>query len=494
MNPPSKLSKRVERELHQTKVVVRRLPPDFTEDKFREAIGALSQTNYFYFSPGDSTLGPFGCSRAYINFEDENGIIQFRDEFDGCYLTSEKGQKYQAVVEFAPFQPTPKKGKRKPDTRCGTIEQDADYQAFLKEFESKPETLPSIELNSYVERLEASKAAGVQKTPLIDYLEVKYTAKSAKSRKNKVYVAETKKRKRGIGGEGRPKSSKERKGLTDWEVARGSNQDGRKGSGDDRAKQYSYKRDEQESSSKTAAREEKGRVGNHMGGDESKPRGDRRGGRFREGSTGEEGDRRKGDSKDERKVAMGDGRRVATGDGRRVATGEGRRGNSQFENGEVGAQDDRPRSRYRPDRQLYTPGRGRGRGEVVEREGGGGERGGGGGRGGEEADYKGPGKPREVRGGRSERDSGQSKREYSSSKYDYGYKKRERGGGSRSEPGPLEQDGDHDRSQGGQRYQQHDDYGGKRRDRDWSKKPRGGGGGRERYDDRGSYDRSSRDK
>lgn len=439
MSATSKTTKRVEKELHQTKVIVRRLPPDYTETKFLQQFGPLPQHNYFYFNPGDPSLGPLGFSRAYINFEDEDAVVPFRDHFDGLSLRSDKGQLCKAIVEFAPYQSIPKRTKRKPDARCGTIDQDADYKTFLESYNSKPEPLPSIELSSYVEELEATKVSEIQKTPLIEYLQKTHPGKSAKSRKNKAYVVETKKRK---SGDSKSKSSKERK---DWEGGRGTKEVSRSGGEDDRPQERKKRgeRHPKDLASKGVSNEGRGLVGNHVASDESMPRGDRQG-RVREesgGWRGEGADRGRGDFRDKRRG------------------GEGRRGSSQPENGELGGRDDRPRNKDRPDRALYTPGRGQGRG------GGGG-----------------PGKQREPRG-RSEREGSGTKRDYPSSRYDYGYKKRERGGG-------REQDGDRSRKPGGTRYQQNDDFGVKRRDREreWNKKPYSDHGGREHYDS-GGYDR-----
>ena len=192
-----RISKRVEKELHQLKVVIRRLPPDFTEEKLLEKISPLPPHNFFYFAPGEPGLGPHGSARAYINFSDESDIIPFRDQFDGYVLTTERGQRYHAIVEYAPFQGVPKKLKRKPDSRCGTIEQDADYQAFMQSLETKTEALPSLELSSYMEEVAANRVQDVQKTPLIEYLEDKKAARAKKAAKNRIYVVESKKKRKG---------------------------------------------------------------------------------------------------------------------------------------------------------------------------------------------------------------------------------------------------------------------------------------------------------
>ena len=203
-----KVSKRVEKELHQTKVVIRHLPPDFTEEKVKEVLAPLPSHNYFYFAPGDPTLGPSGYSRAYINLTDENELVAFRDRFDGLVLETQKGSKCRAVVEFAPFQNVPKKGKHKVDPRCGTIEQDPEYIEFVKALTDKQQgQRPSVDLSTLLlEQMEAQKIPSVQKTPLIDFLK----EKKAKGNKSKHRVIVVGKRSKDETSKSRPRTGDEK--------------------------------------------------------------------------------------------------------------------------------------------------------------------------------------------------------------------------------------------------------------------------------------------
>lgn len=184
-----KVSKRVEKELHQTKVVIRHLPPDYTEEKVKDALAPLPNHNYFYFAPGDPALGPSGYSRAYINFADENELVEFRDKFDGLVLETGKGTKCRMIVEFAPFQNVPKKAKHKVDTRCGTIEQDPEYIEFVKAITEKQQAQrPSVDLSALLqEQMETPKTPSVQRTPLIEFLKEK-KAKGIKSKHRVIVV------------------------------------------------------------------------------------------------------------------------------------------------------------------------------------------------------------------------------------------------------------------------------------------------------------------
>ena len=200
---PHRLSRRVEKELHQTKVVIRRLPPDFSEKKLAEVLAPLPPHNYFYFAPGDPTFGLHGCARAYMDFADESMIVPFREQVDGLVLESEKGLKYRAVVEFAPYQGIPRRAKRRKDPRCGTIEQDSDYCAFLETCSVQAEPKTSIDYSSYFEELEANKVPTVMATPLVEYLKAKRDKRKPSS-KAKVYVVEKKKKRSEVGGKTKP--------------------------------------------------------------------------------------------------------------------------------------------------------------------------------------------------------------------------------------------------------------------------------------------------
>ena len=192
---PIKVSKRIEKELHQTKVVVRRLPPDFTEEKLLETLTDVPNYSYFYFVAGDPTLGNFTCSRAYFAFTNESSILSFRDKYDGLQLESEKGLKYRVVIEFAPYQGIPKKTKKKLDSRIATIEQDADYQAFLQSLEGKTTQPPTMaELAVYIDSIESNKIPTVQKTPLVEFLMENHKKSVRPGRRSKSAVDSKKKR------------------------------------------------------------------------------------------------------------------------------------------------------------------------------------------------------------------------------------------------------------------------------------------------------------
>jgi regulator of nonsense transcripts 3 len=213
MATEQKVSKRVEKELHQTRVVLRHLPPDINQDSLLEKFSPVPPEG-FYFFPGDPDLGPQGCARAYINFTDEAAILSFRDQFDGMVLESQKGHQYRVLVEYAPYHGGIRKTRKKADVRCGTIEEDADYQAFLKGREQKAAGMPALDFEAYMDELKASKVSDVQVTPLIAYLRNKKGG-SKSSKKKQVFVVERKKKKGKKEKEGKEEGGSRRDKRTD---------------------------------------------------------------------------------------------------------------------------------------------------------------------------------------------------------------------------------------------------------------------------------------
>lgn len=161
------ISKKVEKELYQTKVIVRHLPPRYTEESFLKLVDPLASHSYFYFAVGDPKLGKFGYSRAYINFEVEDDIIKFRDKFDGYLVKDDKGNTYKMIIELAPFQRCVRK-KKKVDAKCGTIEDTPEFKEFLLEYEIEPEPLPALDPTLYA--VKDISTDQVQETPLVKYL------------------------------------------------------------------------------------------------------------------------------------------------------------------------------------------------------------------------------------------------------------------------------------------------------------------------------------
>ncbi|XP_062505708.1 regulator of nonsense transcripts 3A-like [Corticium candelabrum] len=174
------LLKKADREVYQTKVVVRRLPPSLTSDELVERLSPLPEHDYLYLAKADTSLGQFAFSRVYINFKRFEDVITFRNRFDGFVFFGHGGRKYPAVVEFAPLQKIPHTKKIK-DHKCGTIETDKDYKTFLASLEAETPSVPTAE--SLLEQIEARQQQAVESTPLVDFIRRKHhSAKSSSSK------------------------------------------------------------------------------------------------------------------------------------------------------------------------------------------------------------------------------------------------------------------------------------------------------------------------
>lgn len=159
-----------EKNVIQTKVIVRRLPPGLNEAQFLEIVEPLPPNDFFRYVIGDRTLAPYNFARAYINFVNPDDIITFRDKFDGLEF-EKNNHKYPCVVEYAPFQKICKRTRKKEDLKANTIEQDADYLKFLESLDAEEEK-DSLDVEKYLDELEAREkdGAGLVDTPLTSFI------------------------------------------------------------------------------------------------------------------------------------------------------------------------------------------------------------------------------------------------------------------------------------------------------------------------------------
>ncbi|XP_055809092.1 regulator of nonsense transcripts UPF3-like isoform X2 [Solanum dulcamara] len=169
----------------RTKVVLRHLPPTFSQSMLVEHVDSrfAGRYNWFTFRPAKTSLKYQSYSKAYIDFRNVEDVTEFADFFDGHVFVNEKGTQFKTIVEYAPSQRVPKHWPKK-DAREGTILKDPAYLEFL-EFLAKPvENLPSAEIQ--LERKEAEQT-GLAKdapivTPLMDYVRQKRAVKSGARR------------------------------------------------------------------------------------------------------------------------------------------------------------------------------------------------------------------------------------------------------------------------------------------------------------------------
>ncbi len=64
----------------------------------------------------------FRHARAYLNFQQPQQVLPFKQQFDSKIFAGEKNAQYRCQVEYAPYQRVPKT-KVRHDPKEGTIEQ-----------------------------------------------------------------------------------------------------------------------------------------------------------------------------------------------------------------------------------------------------------------------------------------------------------------------------------------------------------------------------------
>ncbi|KAK4491271.1 hypothetical protein RD792_002007 [Penstemon davidsonii] len=158
--------------------LLRTLPLDYLSP--REIKDSIDCEMYFNLW---ESLKHLKFSRAYIDFNKPEDVIEFAEFFNGHVFVNEKGTQFKAIVEYAPSQRVPKQWSKK-DGREGTLLKDPEYIEFLEYLAKPVENLPSAEIQ--LERKEAERAGAPKDvpivTPLMDYVRQKRAAKGGARR------------------------------------------------------------------------------------------------------------------------------------------------------------------------------------------------------------------------------------------------------------------------------------------------------------------------
>ncbi|KAK5130233.1 hypothetical protein LTR08_002279 [Meristemomyces frigidus] len=179
------------------KLEIRRLPPGLTLTEFEETLGAewkLAQGNVDWREYRQGKLKAPGKlpeqSRCYLHLVNEACVRQFEERFLNVVFLDKAGTHKNAELKhlsptlgFAPNQRTPLQAKQRADNRQGTVDQDAEFIAFL-EAETQPVKKPSA-----VDGADKAEKVVMSSTPLIDDLREK------KANKAKAAVTKTDKKK-----------------------------------------------------------------------------------------------------------------------------------------------------------------------------------------------------------------------------------------------------------------------------------------------------------
>lgn len=119
-----------------------------TSEQFLEQVAPMPDYNSYYY-----TKVPNCVNRAYFNFENYEDVYQFKEKFDNYVFLDAKGIEYHAIVEYAIYQKSPRRGRmgrwagRRHDNKMNTYQADANFIKFVEEWneatqaiaENKPE-------------------------------------------------------------------------------------------------------------------------------------------------------------------------------------------------------------------------------------------------------------------------------------------------------------------------------------------------------------------
>lgn len=192
------------------KLEVRRLPPGLTLTEFEETLGEEWKLGAGKIDWREYRQGKLKSpgklpeqSRCYVHLTGEALVKEFEQRFLSVVFHDKAGTHKHAELRhlpptlgFAPNQRVPAlaANKQKVDNRQGTIDQDAEYMAFLE-----AETMPiprAAAIDSAAAAEEKQKEAKVKSTPLIEDLRErkakKATAAAAKAEKKGHARAESK--------------------------------------------------------------------------------------------------------------------------------------------------------------------------------------------------------------------------------------------------------------------------------------------------------------
>eukprot|EP00976_Prorocentrum_cordatum_P052291 1055290-Prorocentrum_minimum.AAC.1 len=177
----------------RTKLVIRKLPPNLSQEAFQDTIGEtfLAPPTWFAYTQGKVGHKRTVHSRAYINLKTPEDVLEFCEQFQNHLFVNERGHQFRAHIEFAPSQKVPKARQRR-DPREGTIEKDPDYLKFVEELSKPEEQLPSAEVQ--LEKRDAEEKAAlianngvapVIITPLMAFLKQKAEEKRSRQKQQR---------------------------------------------------------------------------------------------------------------------------------------------------------------------------------------------------------------------------------------------------------------------------------------------------------------------
>ncbi|KAA8565956.1 hypothetical protein MFRU_022g00590 [Monilinia fructicola] len=174
------------------KLIVRRLAPGLTEAEFFSVIGedwkvGQGKVDWFQYKAGKDSKDPSKPSRpsrAYLHLTNSDHLLPFSEVVRKSSFEDAKNTYTNSCligppsVEFAPYNRVPTVLRRRTDARAGTIDQDAEFMAFL---EGLANPVTTKEAGAEGEDTPTGKAEKVTVTPLVQFLKDKKANKTKES-------------------------------------------------------------------------------------------------------------------------------------------------------------------------------------------------------------------------------------------------------------------------------------------------------------------------
>lgn len=183
------------------KLVVRQLPPSYTESEFKEQmIKPFEQwIDHWSFTPGkeqknitdtaylSSSDSSPRYSTGYAAFTDPRQLLEFAKKMHGRKLCDEARVEYEVLVDTAPYQLIPSPGNDVVDELEGTFDELPEFQAYMAREEPKCEPVT-------LEALQASLSEKQKIAPLVEHLKTKVSTGTTQATSSKTPIGGKKKK------------------------------------------------------------------------------------------------------------------------------------------------------------------------------------------------------------------------------------------------------------------------------------------------------------
>eukprot|EP00892_Ulva_mutabilis_P006198 jgi/Ulvmu1/3950/UM018_0173.1 len=183
------------------KFVIRKLPPELTEDAFGATLRNLckEELDWFRYHPGSTGDSGISTSTAFIKLKHSELAPVLKQILQNSPFIGDHGVPYHCEMEVAVYQRIPK-DRAKEDPYVATYEQDPYYKDFMSQMAKEDEAAkkgPTITATTTIAEDTSEQEPIV--TPLMSYIINRYRSNSGRTRNGK-----------GSSGDGREKENRKK--------------------------------------------------------------------------------------------------------------------------------------------------------------------------------------------------------------------------------------------------------------------------------------------